>query len=64
MTFQNQLSIEKEIFISSDISKYLEFWMLNIVKDDMYAKAMGFYIDYWEVFYIVYQNHFQSKVPY
>jgi hypothetical protein len=64
MTFQNQLSIEKEIFISSGISKYLEFWMLNIVKDDMYAKAMGFYIEYWEGFYIAYQNHFQSKVPY
>jgi len=48
MSFQNQLSIEKEKFINSGISKYLEFWKLNIVKDDMYAKAMGFYIEYWE----------------
>ncbi len=64
ITFQNQLSIEKEKIISSGISKYLKFWMLNIVKDNMYAKAMGFYIEYWEVFYSAYQNHFQSKVPY
>jgi hypothetical protein len=64
MSFQNQLSIEKEKFISSGISKYLDFEKLNIVKDDMYAKAMGFYIEYWEVFYSAYQNHFQSKVPY
>jgi hypothetical protein len=46
MSFQNQLSIEKEKFISSVISKYLEFWKLNVVKDDMYAKAMGFCIEY------------------
>ncbi len=64
MSFQNQLSIEKEKLISSGISKYLEFWKLNIVKDDMYAKAMGFYIEFWEVFYSAYQNCFQSKVPY
>jgi hypothetical protein len=46
ISFQNQLSIKKEKFISSGISKYLEFWKLNILKDDMYAKAMGFHIEY------------------
>ncbi len=41
-------SIEKENFINSDTSKYLKFWTLNIVRDEMYAKAMGPYIEYWE----------------
>ncbi len=41
-------SIEKEKFISNGISKYLEFWKLNIVRDEMYTKAMGTYIEYWE----------------
>ncbi len=41
-------SIEKEKFINNGISKYSEFWKLNIVKDEMYTKAMGPYIEYWE----------------
>ncbi len=40
--------VEKERFINSGISKYLEFWKLNILKDEMYAKAMKPYIEYWE----------------
>ncbi len=40
--------IEKEKFISNGISKYLEFWKLNFVRDEMYTKAMGPYIEYWE----------------
>jgi hypothetical protein len=38
-------SIKKEKFISNDISKYLEFWKLNIMRNEMYAKAMP-YIEY------------------
>jgi hypothetical protein len=41
-------SIEKEKVINSGISKYLKFWKLNIVRDEMHAKAMGPYIEYWE----------------
>jgi hypothetical protein len=39
-------SIEKIKFINNNISKYLEFWKLNIVRNEMYAKAMGPYIEY------------------
>jgi hypothetical protein len=41
-------SIEKGKIINSGISKYLKFWKLNIVRDEMYAKAMGPCIEYWE----------------
>jgi hypothetical protein len=30
-------SVEKERFINSGISKYLEFWKLNILKNEMYV---------------------------
>ncbi len=40
--------IEKENFINNGISKYLEFWKLNILKDEMYARTMQPYIEYWE----------------
>jgi hypothetical protein len=55
------ISIEKEISINSGISKYLEFWKLNIMKDDMYTKAMG-YIEYWEGILKSCQKHFHAKV--
>jgi hypothetical protein len=41
-------SLDKEKFITNGISKYLEIWKLNIVRDEMYTKAMGPYIEYWE----------------
>jgi len=41
-------SVEKERFINSGISKYLEFWKLNILKDKMYVRIMKPYIEYWE----------------
>ncbi len=34
--------------METPISKYLEFWKLNIMKNEMYAKVMGPCIDYWE----------------
>jgi hypothetical protein len=40
--------VEKKRFINSGISKYLEFWKLNILKDEVYARAMKPYIEYWE----------------
>jgi hypothetical protein len=40
--------VEKEKFINSGILKYLEFWKLNILKDEMYARVMKPYIEYWE----------------
>jgi len=33
-------SIEKEKFINCGILKYIEFWKLNILRDEMYARAM------------------------
>ncbi len=39
---------EKERFISSRISKYVEFWKLGMSKDDSYARIMGHYVKYWE----------------
>jgi hypothetical protein len=39
-------SIEKERSINSGIPKYMEFWRLNIMNNDMYTRAMG-YIEYW-----------------
>ncbi len=41
-------SINKKKFINSGISKYLEFWKLNILKDEMYARVMKPYVEYWE----------------
>jgi hypothetical protein len=41
-------SVEKEKFINSGISMYLEFWKLNILKHEMYARVMKPYIQYWE----------------
>jgi hypothetical protein len=41
-------SIEKERFINVGISKYLNFWKFNILKDEMYVRVMKPYIDYWE----------------
>jgi hypothetical protein len=37
---------EKERFISSGISKYVEFWKLGMSKDDSYARIMGPYVKY------------------
>jgi len=39
---------EKERFISSEILKYIEFWKLEMPKDDSYSKVMGPYVKYWE----------------
>ncbi len=39
---------EKERFISNGISKYIEFWMLGMLKDNSYFKVMGLYVKYWE----------------
>jgi hypothetical protein len=38
--------IEEEEFINSGISKYLEFWKLNIIIYEVYPKAIRFYIEY------------------
>jgi hypothetical protein len=32
--------VKKEKFINSGIFKYLEFWKLNILRDEMYARVM------------------------
>jgi hypothetical protein len=39
--------VKKEKFINSGISKHLEFWKFNILKDEMYARVMKPYIEYW-----------------
>ncbi len=38
----------REKFNRGGISKYLEFWKLRMSKDDIYARAMGPYVNYWE----------------
>jgi len=37
---------EKERFISSEISKYIEIWKLGMLKDDLYPRVMGPYVKY------------------
>jgi hypothetical protein len=37
---------EKERFISSGILKYVEFWKLGMLKEDLYARVMGPYVKY------------------
>ncbi len=37
---------EKERFISSKISKYIEFWKLAMLKDDLHVRIMGLYVKY------------------
>ncbi len=37
---------EKERFINSRISKYIEFWKLGMLKDNLYSKVMGPYVKY------------------
>jgi hypothetical protein len=39
---------EKERFISSWISKYIKFWKLGMLKDDLYFRVMDPYVKYWE----------------
>jgi hypothetical protein len=39
---------EKERFINSKMLKYIKFWKLGMLKDDMYLKVMGSYVKYWE----------------
>jgi hypothetical protein len=40
------MASEKERFISSGISKYVEFWKLGMLKDNLYARDMGPYVKY------------------
>jgi len=35
---------EKERFISREISKYIKFWKLEMLKDDSYSRVMGLYV--------------------
>ncbi len=39
---------ERERFISSRISKYVEFWKLGMSKDDLYVKVKGPYVKYFK----------------
>jgi hypothetical protein len=39
---------EKERFISNKILKHIEFWKLEMSKDDSYSRVMGPYVKYWE----------------
>jgi hypothetical protein len=40
--------VEREKFIKGGIYKYLEVWKLRVSKDDIYARVMGLYVNYWE----------------
>jgi hypothetical protein len=37
---------EKERFISSRNSKYIQFWKLGMSKDNLYSRVMGPYVKY------------------
>ncbi len=39
-------AIEKERFISIDISKYVDSSKLGMLKDDSYVRLMGLYVNY------------------
>jgi hypothetical protein len=35
---------EKEMFISSGILKYIEFWKLEMSKENSYSRVVGLYV--------------------
>jgi hypothetical protein len=37
---------EKEMFINIGISKYIEFWKLGMLKDDLYSRDTSLYVKY------------------
>jgi hypothetical protein len=39
-------SVEKEIFISARLSKYMEFWKQGMEQNITYAMKMNPYVDY------------------
>jgi hypothetical protein len=53
---------EKERFISSGISKYIEFWKLGMLKDDLYSRVMGPYVKYWDNIWSCYQDLSHGRV--
>jgi len=46
--------------INSNISKYLEFWKLNIMRNEMYTKAIGPHIEYKEA---ILESHLSKPLP-
>jgi hypothetical protein len=48
---------EKKRFISSEISKNIEFWKLGMSNGDSYFKVMGPYVKYWEHFGVVIKTY-------
>jgi hypothetical protein len=39
-------AVEKERFINNDISKYVDFRKLGMLKDNSYLRLMGLYVNY------------------
>jgi hypothetical protein len=40
--------VEKEKFISSGLSKYMDFWNVGIAQSSTYEMKMRPYVEYWE----------------
>jgi hypothetical protein len=40
--------MEKEKFINSRLSKYVDFWKVGIVQSSTYEMKMKSYVEYWE----------------
>jgi hypothetical protein len=41
-------SVERVKFISSRLSKYMDFWKVGIVQSSTYEMKMKPYVEYWE----------------
>jgi hypothetical protein len=42
------MSVEREKFISSGLSKYMDFWNVGIAQSSTYEMKMRPYVEYWE----------------
>jgi hypothetical protein len=40
--------MEKKKFISSRLSKYVDFWKVGIAQSSTYEMKMKWYVEYWE----------------
>jgi hypothetical protein len=40
--------MEKKKFISSRLSKYVDFWKVGIAQSSTYEMKMKLYVEYWE----------------
>ncbi len=57
-------SLKKEKFISSRVSKYMDFGKVGIAQNSTYEMKMKLYVEYWEMFCCICQDHYCFKVQF